>query len=350
MIEIDGSKGEAGGQIVRTVLGLSVLLGKAFRVTHIRQGRPQPGLKAQHLQCIEALKKLCVCDVQGATLGSEEITFIPGKFLPKNIEIDIGTAGSITLLLQSLLLPCLFSKKKITLKIVGGTDVAWAMPIDYFIEVVIPQLQRFCFLDVKLMKRGYYPKGGGSVEISFKPKQSLDQLQPFSLTERGELLYIKGVSHASKSLQEKQVAERQREAALMRLKHLNVPVTINMEYTDTLSLGSGITLWAIFSLKDEIDNAHPLRLGADALGEKNIPAEDVGAQAAEQLLKEISSGTPVDKHLADNLIPLLGLVGGSIRISEITPHTLTNISVVEQFLDVKFEIDEEKKIIRCEKK
>ncbi|MBS3176870.1 RNA 3'-terminal phosphate cyclase, partial [Candidatus Woesearchaeota archaeon] len=170
MIEIDGSHGEAGGQIVRTALALSVLCGKAFRITNIRQGRPEPGLKAQHVQCIEALKKLCVCDVEGATLGSSTLTFTPGKFLPKNIEVNIGTAGSITLLLQSILLPCMFASKPITLKIMGGTDVKWAMPVDYFKEVLVPQLRRYCDIDIKVIKRGYYPKGGGVVEISFRPK------------------------------------------------------------------------------------------------------------------------------------------------------------------------------------
>ena len=349
MIEIDGSKGEAGGQMVRTALGLSVLLGKAFTIKKIRHGRPTPGLKAQHLQCIEALKQLCVCDVQGAFLGSETITFIPGQFTPKNITIDIGTAGSITLLLQSLLLPCLFSPKPITLTIHGGTDVAWAMPIDYFKEIVVPHLQIFCSVDVRLIKRGYYPKGGGIVEINFKPKK-IEEIKSFSIIEQGILLQIKGISHASKELQNKNIAEQQEEAAKIRLRNFNVPLHINISYTDTLSLGSGIMLWAIYSLTDEIDHLQPIRLGADVLGEKNITAEEVGTQAAEQLLKEMNSRAPVDKHLADNLIPLLGFVEGEIHVSKITEHTKTNINVVEQFLNVNFFVDEEKKIIRCEKK
>lgn len=349
MIEIDGSKGESGGQIVRTALGLSVLLGKAFTVTKIRHGRPTPGLKAQHLQCIEALKQLCVCDVRGAEIGSETITFIPGQFTPKNISIDIGTAGSITLLLQSLLLPCMFSSKSITLKITGGTDVKWAMPIDYFKEIVVPQLQRFCQIDVKLIKRGYYPKGQGVVEITFKPKQNFEEIKPFFILQCGELLQIKGISHASKELQNKHVAEQQEEAAKMRIKHLNVPIHIDIQYNDTASLGSGIVLWGIYSVTDEINPAHPLRIGADALGDKEIPSEDVGAEAAKHFLKEIKNKAPVDSHLADNVIPFLGLAGGSIHVCEITEHTRTNIAIVEKFLDVTFEIDEEKKIITCEK-
>ncbi|MBS3176835.1 hypothetical protein J4457_06395, partial [Candidatus Woesearchaeota archaeon] len=181
---------------------------------------------------------------------------------------------------------------------------------------------------------------------SFRPKCSLDGLAPLSLTRQGNLLQIRGVSHASMSLQQAKVAERQEEAARMILKKLSVPISIDVQYQDTLSAGSGVTLWAIYSLKEEIDFQNPLRLGADGLGEKGVPGEEVGAHAAQSLLMEIESGAAVDSHLADNLIPLLGLTTGTISVSHITEHTKTNISVVEKFLPVKFSVDEEK-IIRC---
>jgi len=160
-----------------------------------------------------------------------------------------------------------------------------------------------------------------------------------NFTEQGKIMQTKGVSHASKMLSEAKVAERQAEVAKMSLKDLNCPVNISTEYSDALSAGSGITLWAKFDSGAII--------GADALGEKGKPSEKVGKEASENLVKEIKKGTPIDSHLEDNLIPFIALFGGRIRASEITKHTLTNIYVTEKFLNVKFEIDEKEKIISC---
>ncbi len=352
MILLDGSKGEGGGQIVRTALALSSLTGEPFRVTNIRSGRKDPGLKAQHVHCVKALQQLCSAKADGAEIGSRELLYVPGKIAAKNLTIDIGTAGSITLLLQAVLLPCMFAQKTHTLTLIGGTDTAWSMPVDYFTNVLLPQYRRFCGLEVKLLKRGYYPKGGGRIELTIKPEikrnefdtfkafQATLQQKAFSLTEQGKLISIKGVSHASQNLAPAQVAERQANAAKQELVSLGVPVDIRTEYADTLSAGSGITLWAIFSKSTEdIDAENPIRLGADALGEPGKPAEKVGTEAARKLLEEIKSGAPVDSHLADNLIPLMALCRPStIAASRITTHARTNMDVVEAFLGKLFAI------------
>ena len=170
MIEIDGSYCEGGGQIMRTALALSTITGKPFKVSNIRKGRCTSGLKNQHLYCIEALKKLCNADVKGASIGSECVEYSPGKIEGKTISIDIETAGSITLLLQALLMPCCFADKKTRLRLKGGTDVKWSMPFDYFKEILLPQLRKYDNIDVSLQRRGYYPKGGGKVDITIKPK------------------------------------------------------------------------------------------------------------------------------------------------------------------------------------
>src|SRR3989338_7934417 len=138
MIKLDGSYGEGGGQITRTALALSALTGRPFEVDNIRKGRCDSGLKAQHLYCIKSLEELCNAKTNEIKLGSEYLRFIPGEFKAKNLEIEIGTAGSITLLLQAVLLPCLFHKVKLT--IIGGTDGKWAMPYDYFNEVFFRRL------------------------------------------------------------------------------------------------------------------------------------------------------------------------------------------------------------------
>ena len=332
MIELDGSYEEGGGQIVRTALGLSAYTGKSFKVTNIRQGRKEPGLKKQHLEAVNALKTLCDAKVYGNEVGSKEITFEPGKYKGGKLEIDIETAGSITLLLQSLIVPMIFSKKT-SLTIKGGTDVNWSMPVDYFKHVFLPHLNKYADLDFKIIKRGYYPKGNGLVNFSVNPKNNNQQI---ILTEQGKLLRIKGIVNASLSLQKRNVAERIAETAKMILNKYNCPIDIDVQYSDTLSDGTGITIWSLHSNSDELDMSNPVILGADKLGELHISAEDVARDCIRKLTEEIKSGVAADKHLTDNLIPILGIVGGKIKTSEITKHTLANVYVTEKFLDVKF--------------
>jgi len=361
IVKIDGSYLEGGGQIVRNALALSALTGKGFEISNIRKGRTDGGLKAQHLNCVEAAARLCNAKVDGAFIGSTTLSFNPGKLKATNLDIDIGTAGSTTLLLQSIVVPAMFSDSKIRLRIKGGTDVKWSMPADYFKEVFLPHLLKYAKIHFKLKRRGYFPAGGGEIELLINPEFRLIDFENFkdfhkhllkqqkiSILEQGRLIQIKGISHASKQLQESKVAERQAESAKMILKKYGCPIQINIEYSETTSPGSGIVLWAIFSLnEEEIDKMNPIIVGADALGEKGIKAEDVGGLAANNLIEEIESKAPVDQHLADNLVPFLGLFGGEIKCSKITNHLLTNIYVTEKFLDVKFDVDEVKKEIRC---
>jgi RNA 3'-terminal phosphate cyclase (GTP) len=348
MIEIDGSYLEGGGQIVRTALALSMITQKAFSVKEIRKNRPNPGLKNQHLFCIKALQSLSNAQVEGALLGSTGLEFLPGTLKPRTLSIDIGTAGSISLLLQSILPPLIFAESKSRLKITGGTDTKWAMPFDYLNNLFLPHLHKYAQIQTKLLGRGYYPKGGGSVEIKIKPQKN-ESAQKLEYLRQHSLIQIKGISHASLDLQKALVVERQAKAAKLRLSTLRCPVSIRTEYSNSLSTGSGITLWAVFS-KDpnEIDTLNPIRIGADALGERGKRAEEVGSEAAARLTREIESEAPIDSHLADNLIPFLALKGGKIRVSQITNHTLTNIYTCEAFLGKIFSIDKENKIISAQ--
>ncbi|MBW2971747.1 RNA 3'-terminal phosphate cyclase [Candidatus Woesearchaeota archaeon] len=350
MIQLKGDYLEGGGQLVRTALALSALTGKPFEVNDVRKGRKVPGLKAQHIHCVEALQKLCNAKAEGVELGSTQLKFEPGKIEPKTVSVDIGTAGSVSLLLQSILLPAMLAGGKVRLKIRGGTSGKWAMPFDFFNEVLVPQLRRWADIDCKLVRRGYYPKGGGEVDIKIKGKHKVDNMEgaaPIPLVTQGHLLQIKGVSHASSDLEKAQVAERQARAAKSVLSKLNVPVQIVHQYSETLSTGSGITLWAIFSLQeDDVDVNNPIRLGADALGEPGKRAEVVGEEAAKKLLAEIESGATVDSHTADNLIPFIAVFGGQFRTSEITQHAKTGIYVVQQFLGDCIELDEDRKNIK----
>lgn len=355
MIKIDGNYLEGGGQIVRTALALSVLTQKAFSVDNIRSGRKPAGLKNQHLWGVRALRDLCDGVVEGAQLGSTALTFYPRPIKKgKDIVVDVQTAGSLTLLMQTLMLPALFSGKRIKYTLKGGTDVIWSPSYDYFTHVIFPQFLRYGTGQISLKKRGYYPKGQGEVEVLFKKRHTFNeimtgdvQVKPLSLMNRGTLIKITGISHASADLANAQVAERQEKSARAMLHKWKVPVDITSSYQKTASTGSGITLWAIFSRdSQDVDNIDPIRLGADTLGEKGKRAEKVGEDCAVVLNNAIVAEAPVDFHLADQLIPLLGIVGGEIQVEDITNHTLTNIYVTEQFLDVKFKVDKTLKIIK----
>ena len=337
MIRLDGSHGEGGGAILRQALALSMHTGKAFEITNIRANRPEPGMKMQHLTALNACQRLCNAKVKGNQVGSTEVSFEPGELKEGNLKLDIGTAGSITLLLQSFLLPCLFSGSQFKFEITGGTDVKWSQPIDYFTHVLIPHLKKYGDTKVDLIKRGYFPKGNGIVKISIKGNRENSLI---NLVERTKLLQIKGISHASSDLQSSEVAERQAKNAEIILSSYG-PVNISEEYVQTDSSGSGITLWSIYGDDEEgINFANPVILGSDALGEPSKTAEKVGEEAARALKREIDSGAAVDKYLADQLIPFLGVKGGKIKTSEVTKHALSNIYVAEKFLDVKFKVED----------
>ncbi|MBI1935120.1 RNA 3'-terminal phosphate cyclase [Candidatus Woesearchaeota archaeon] len=362
MISINGDYLEGGGQICRTALALSTITKKPFGINDIRKGRKDSGLKSQHLYCVKSLQQLCDAVAEGAELGSLTLKYYPKKIVAKNLNINIETAGSITLLMQALLLPSMFASKPMTITITGGTDTKWSQPFDYFSNVLLPQLQRFAKIDARLLKRGYYPKGNGKVEIKINPKYKLNDfsgfeefhahlkqnVNPYHLDEQHYLIQIKGVSHASKALENARVAERQAHSAQAILgKKFSVSIKISSEYQETLSIGSGITLWAIFSKnKDDIDENNPIRLGADSLGEQGKRAEIVGEEAAQSLIREIESKAPVDRHLADQILPFMALVGNSrIKVSEITNHCRTNIYTIQQFMGEIFSVDEQNRII-----
>ncbi len=362
MIKLDGAYGEGGGQIVRTALGLSTLTGIPFEVDNIRKGRCDSGLKSQHVKCVEALIQFSGAKAEGASLGSTKMVFYPGKPESGTFSIDVGTAGSITLVAQSLLVPLVFGAGRARIRLTGGTDVAWSEPVDYFSEVLVPHLARFCeSFEVSLEKRGYYPKGGGRMDFVVVPKFSVSDFSSFSdfrqfirensprvdLVSRGDLAVVRGISHASADLQKALVAERQASSAKRALSVLGCPIRIDASYSDTLSAGSGICIWAVFTNKEgEIDRVNPQILGADSLGERSKRAEDVGKEASEALLVEITSMAPVDKFMADQLLPFMALCGGRMKVSEVTPHCLTNIYVIEQFLGKVFEVDEKNREIR----
>jgi RNA 3'-phosphate cyclase len=322
---IDGSFEEGGGQILRTALALSIVTGDTVTVKNIRANRPVPGVKAQHLHTIKTACDLWEMDVTGAEKGSEEVTIKPGPLKQKKAIVDIGTAGSITLLLQGILLPAIHTGKDISLDITGGTDVKWSIPIDFFKNVIVPCLKPIADIDVMIQRRGYFPKGGGRVEIRIKPNQ---HPQPIDASTKGELLTIKGIAHASSDLELQKVAERMAVGAISKLKRSGMEMTVKTEYSHTLSSGAGIGLWGYFRRTEDMTKGYVL--GADQLGERGKPAEKIGEIAASKLLEEIDK--TVDSHTADNILPFIAVFGGQISAPNPSKHFQANKFVIETFL------------------
>ncbi len=346
MLQIDGSYGEGGGQIVRTALLLSLLTGKPFHAFSIRKGRKKPGLKPQHLNILKALRKLTSSRIDGAVQGSTEITFVPGKIRGGRIEIDFKTAGSITLFMQTILPVSTFASSRVSIKVRGGTDVPMSMTFDYFRHVIAPIVMRFTHgIDINLVQRGFYPRGGGEVEFLIKPgvaasqhgnfddfrKAVYDMVGPLDFMDRGKLRKISVYSMASHHLRERKVAHRQLMAAESLLKEANCPIDRHISYERALSPGSAITLVAEFTGNG--------LLGSDAIGKRGVPSEKIGKEAARKLMSDLKAGSSVDVNLADNLIPLMGLVGGSIVVREVTSHIKTNIWITELFMGRSFRIE-----------
>ncbi|MFH1836054.1 MAG: RNA 3'-terminal phosphate cyclase [Methanobacteriota archaeon] len=327
MIEVDGALGEGGGAVLRVSVGLAQALGVPVKVFNIRSNRPNPGLRPQHLSGLKACAKLTGGKVSGACEGSSEIEYSPGGKLEKRITVSVGTAGSATLVLQTLMIPLSFCRKKSVVEVSGGTDVKWSPPADYLKNVAIPVLAKFGLsAGLSIERRGYYPKGGGRLKLTAEPT---GKLRPVELGFRGKVLRVCGVSHAHNSLSKARVSERCAKAArktlsnaLIREGFNNVSVGIELEYCDTPSPGAGIILWA------ECENSV---LGADCLGDKGVRAEDVGVKAAQALVMEISHKRPLDTYMTDQIIPYLALLGGKIKVRNLSKHAETNIQVAEKF-------------------
>jgi RNA 3'-terminal phosphate cyclase (GTP) len=324
MIEIDSSKGEGGGQILRTACGLSALTGKPFRIFKIRAKRSKPGLRPQHLHAVRAVKQACEAEVTGAELNSQELTFTPNKLKPQKIRVNIGTAGSTTLILQALMIPA--TKVQLEAEITGGTDNPFAPPIDYLINVNLPMLAKLGYqAEAKLIRRGHYPAGLGRIYFkshSFNPS-------PVNLHSRGELKMVRGLVHATRLSQN--ICYRELQAAKVILLNNNIlNLKIEEEVGDIGSPGTGIVLWA--------ECEHSV-LGASSLGKLGKRAELVGKEAAEELLQELESGMALDFRMADQIIPYLALTGGSVTCTKITQHVVTCADICNLFLERKVEIE-----------
>ena len=330
IITIDGGGG--GGQILRTSLALAALSGKPVGVGNIRGGRPKPGLQPQHLLGVKSLGEVCGAQIKGAELGSVEVEFVPGPLKAReHWRLEMGTAGSTTLLLQSLL-PCLATApQSSSLTLTGGTNNPFAPPADYFQHLFLPALKLMGITAaLKINKRGFYPKGGGEVEVTVARS---GELRPIEWTERGDLERIWGISY-SRNLPA-HIAERMAQAARQALVGTRLPVPEITLETEGQSPGPGCGL-ILFA-----DFTGDVRLGADALGERGKKAEAVGEEATQALLEEIRSEAPVDRHLGDQLPVWVALAPGRSRYlaSCLTDHLRSVTEVTQTILGCSFTME-----------
>lgn len=337
MINIDGSTAEGGGSILRFSLAFSIYTKQPFRLTNIRLHRKKPGLNSQNLASIELARQICNAKVAGARRGSKELEFYPQELVSKNIEIDIGSAGSIILALQSVFLPCMLSGKNYTFKIKGGTDVAWSPGYDFFNEVFTPFFEDLGKIDCRLLKRGYYPKGEGEMIIKINSFKNL-MIKPLNIDTIGRLIAIKGVSNASKDLEELDFANKDANDAIAQLTDYDAPINITRMHSDAKSTGAGLLIYGIF----ERERNQIFRTGIYRVSPKI--KETMSEEVTSEFKRLINTNTPFDEFFADQIIPFLAIMTGQIKTTPIdehlSKHLHANMYVIEKFLDKKIDLTE----------
>ncbi|MEO7331031.1 MAG: RNA 3'-terminal phosphate cyclase [Minicystis sp.] len=336
MFTIDGSAGEGGGQILRSSLALSLITGEAVKVGAIRKGRARPGLMRQHLAAVKAAVEIGDGEVSGAELGSKEIVFRPGKVRPGEYTFRIGTAGSTTLVLQTVLPALLRASGPSSITLEGGTDNPMAPPFDFLAQAYLPLVRRMGpATAITLEARGFYPAGGGRFTVTVTPSA---ELAPLHLLERGEI-----------------------RARRLTAVVANLPASVAMREIATASARLG---WEQSWCKPEVIKGAPgpgnvVSIAIESehvtevftgFGEKSVRAEQVAERVAREAQAYLDAGVPVGEHLADQLLLLMALAGGgSFRTVEPSSHSTTHIALLRQILGTKIRAErEDDKVWRVE--
>jgi RNA 3'-terminal phosphate cyclase (ATP) len=333
IIVIDGSQGEGGGQVLRTSLALSMVTGQPFRIEQIRAGRANPGLLRQHLTCVRASADICGATVHGAELGSKHLTFEPSAIRTGDYQFSIGTAGSTTLVLQTVLPALLTAKGRSTLTLEGGTHNPAAPPFDFVERVFLPLINRMgpC-VSATLKRHGFFPAGGGYIHITIDP---VEQLQPLELLTRGEIR--RRTCCVLLCNLPRVIAEREWQAVSSSLNWSD-------DCLDVPELPRGHGPGNVVMLELESDSLTEL---FTAFGRKQASSEHVAHEAVKQVREYLKSSAPVGEHLADQLLLPLALAGrGSFMTTSLSRHATTNIDVIRQFLDIPIETIREEGVVR----
>jgi RNA 3'-terminal phosphate cyclase (ATP) len=322
-VDIDGSRGEGGGQILRTSLSLAMLTGRKLRMKRIRANRKRPGLQRQHLAAVRAAAELCGATVSPVDVGASELVFTPGTEWPGELHIDIGTAGSTTLVIQTILVPALCAKHPVRAVITGGTHNPLCPPFEFLDRVFVPHLRTMgADVTLTLEKHGVMPDGGGRVVMETRPSK----LAPIEIMEAGHVVARRATAIVA-SLP-RHIGERELAVAQERLDN---PAC---EVIELPNKGPHNTFMA------EVELASGARELCTSHGRKGYPAEDVADDALDELEDYLEAGVPVGCHLADQLLlPMAVAGGGRYRTVPLSLHATTNIETIQAFLDIAVRVD-----------
>ncbi len=330
-VEVDGSRGEGGGQILRTSLALSMITGAPLRMRNIRANRAKPGLRRQHVTCVKAAARLCDAHVVGDDVGSAELTFTPGAMTgPRVIEIDIGSPGATALVMQTVMVPAIVAGGGVRVVVKGGTHNPMAPPFEFLDRVFLPHLRAMgAVVTLTLQQYGFAPgdaRGGGYGQITLEVAAG-GPLRPIERVEAGAVV----TQRASAILSRLPTHVGERELGVVR-ERLGWSAG-DCEVREIAGNGTANVLLLEVERTGgrEIVTAH---------GERGLRAEAVAARACEEVATFLAANVPVGAHLADQLLlPLAVARGGRFRTQPLSLHATTNVETIQQFLDVRFRID-----------
>ena len=323
MIELDGALGEGGGQILRTSLTLAMITGQPFRIRLIRANRSKPGLMRQHLVAVQAAAQVCGADVSGAALGSQELEFVPGMLRGGDYRFAIGSAGSCTLVLQTVLPALLHAEAPSTLRVCGGTHNPMAPPVQFLQRAWCPRMAEMgAHIDLRLERFGFYPAGGGEVVATVLP---CARLAPREWMTRGERR--QGYAESFTAGIPARIAQRELECVGQGM-NWGENQLFARRLPDEQGPGNALMLTLEYEHVTEVFTT---------FGEKSVTAENVARQAVGQARRYIASGAAVAEYLGDQLmLPLALAGGGGFTVDQASLHARTNAQVIELFLPVRF--------------
>ena len=337
VLELDGSFGEGGGQVLRNSTSLAAILHRNIRICNVRFKRPKPGLRPQHLTGVRAAIEISRAVAVGAKENSMELEFFPQEIVAQDLTFDIRTAGACTLITQILLPIMLFADKEMTATIIGGTNVDFSPPVEYIDQVICQRVLPLFGVHGQLntLSRGYFPRGGGRIELHTAPLERGACLTPVDLVSKGEIVSVRGLVHVVDL--PKNIAERMYQAAWKKIRRYFRRATVDIQISTERgpSKGTGIFLMA------ESDTG--ALYAWNEMGKIGTPAEQVGENCVEGLATQVDGLGCVDEHLQDQLIIFMMLAEGTsrIRVSEITEHTETSLHFCKLVSKGDYSIEED---------
>ena len=351
---VDGSMGEGGGQILRTSLALACITGRNLHIENIRAARRKPGLAKQHLSCVLAASEICGGQCKGAALGSQVLDFQPDPIRGGDFSFEIGSAGSASLVIQTILPALFLADKPSTVTVTGGTHNPWAPPFDFLAETFLPAIRTAGFdADCKLEKYGFFPAGGGKIALDVRPRHRIPN-QTINLCESAEQIQIQARIYTAKL--SAHIAQRQKK--LLSQSKLKFQSIEHIEVTDSDGPGNCIMIRLVAASSG---NPSGTPCGAwgwpsrttifTAFGQRGKPSEKVVGEVVSLVEDFLSSTAAVDRFSADQLLIYMAISkSGCYTTNNLTTHLTTNIETIKKFLPVNFTIEHQNQIhrISCE--